>query len=85
MCNYFTDSELTNLSFSVIHTLRKKPEISKISSEPPKEILQNAYDNTQSNEQTWMYSSDNVRSNSIEMTAGGRPLYNINIETLIEH
>lgn len=34
---------------------------------------------------TWMYSSDNVRSNSIEMTAGGRPLYNINIETLIEH
>ena len=51
VCNYFTDSELTNLSFSVIHTLRKKPEISKISSEPPEEILQNAYDNTQSNEQ----------------------------------
>lgn len=33
----------------------------------------------------WMYSLDNVRSNSIEMIVGGRLLYNINIEIFIEY
>lgn len=47
--NYFTVAELTNPSFSVIQTLWKNIEISKIAPDPPREILQNAYINIPSN------------------------------------
>lgn len=81
--NYFTHLEPTHLSFSVIQTLwKKRTKITEIRKYPSSHINQCHKSYTlisRLTDKIWISSLDNIKSYSIERTAGGRWYCNTHI------